>query len=112
GQLACWGDNTKGEASPPVGTYTAVSTGTEYACAVRTGGTPACWGDNSHSTALPVAPVIAISAGVYHSCAVLLGGTLSCFGDNTAGGATPPAGTFSGPAISAGELYTCGIKLN
>jgi hypothetical protein len=49
GSIACWGDNTYGQASPPAGSdFTAVSAGADLACAVRSDGSLGCWGDNTY----------------------------------------------------------------
>jgi hypothetical protein len=40
----CWGDNTYGHATPPSGTFTAISAGGNTTCAVRTNGKLVCWG--------------------------------------------------------------------
>jgi len=47
GIVACWGDNTSGQASPLPGTFTAVSAGSAHTCGIRTSGTLKCWGDNT-----------------------------------------------------------------
>ena len=41
--LACWGYNVDGEATPPAGSFRALSVGYHGACAIRTAGTLACW---------------------------------------------------------------------
>ena len=47
GTLACWGDNSfDGQATPPTGSFRAVSAGELHSCGLRTDGTLACWGDN------------------------------------------------------------------
>jgi alpha-tubulin suppressor-like RCC1 family protein len=54
--IACWGDNSSGEATPPAGTFASVSAGYNFACGVRTNGTIACWGENLAGNATPPAP--------------------------------------------------------
>ena len=44
GTLACWGENSYGQATPPAGTFSQVSAGDDHTCGVRTDGTLACWG--------------------------------------------------------------------
>ena len=45
GSIACWGANTHGQASPPTGSFTAISSGDKGSCAVRQGdGVVVCWG--------------------------------------------------------------------
>ena len=57
GTVACWGDNSFGEATPPAGTFLSVSAGNLFACGVRTDGTVVCWGGNfAGATSPPAAP--------------------------------------------------------
>ena len=51
GTVACWGDNSAGEATPPAGAFASVSVGAYFACGLRTDSTIACWGNNSVSDA-------------------------------------------------------------
>jgi alpha-tubulin suppressor-like RCC1 family protein len=80
---------------------TALSIGGGSACAITTGGSVVCWGDNSagklgngstkpnSSTPVPVmglsSGVTAISVGGGSACAVTAGGGVVCWGDNTVG---------------------------
>jgi murein DD-endopeptidase MepM/ murein hydrolase activator NlpD len=109
GSLACWGEDTYGQATPPAGTFSQVTAGYEHTCGVRTDGTLACWGDNTYGQATPPAGTFGqVSAGDYHTCGVRTDGTLACWGRNNYGQAAPPAGTFS--EISAGDQHTCAVK--
>jgi murein DD-endopeptidase MepM/ murein hydrolase activator NlpD len=111
GTLACWGDNTYGQATPPAGTFTQVSAGGTDTCGVRTGGTLACWGNNDYGQATPPAGTFTqVSAGPWHTCGVRTGGTLACWGNNDDGKATPPAGTFT--QVSVAGVHACGVKTN
>jgi hypothetical protein len=58
GTLACWGDNTYGQATPPAGTYTALSSGGGATCALKTDGTLACWGYKADALANPPRPAV------------------------------------------------------
>jgi alpha-tubulin suppressor-like RCC1 family protein len=122
GQAKCWGYNVNGQlgdgvpdhgspaangddiSSTPVSvssisTATAISAGSYLACALLSGGTAKCWGDNSvgqlgdgttisSPTPIPVfgiSTATAISAGYAHACALLSGGTVKCWGYNHSG---------------------------
>ena len=111
GSIACWGDNSDGQATPPAGHFTAVSAGGAHTCALRSDGSIACWGDNSDGQASPPAGTdfTAVSAGNGHTCALRSDGSIACWGDNSDGQASPPAGTdFT--AVSAGSIDTCAVK--
>jgi len=110
GTLACWGDNSNGQATPPSGTFTQVSAGFAHNCVLRTDSTLACWGDNSFGqlNGIPSGTFSQVSAGQNHTCAIKTDGTLACWGDNSFGQATAPTGTFS--QVSAGFAHTCAIK--
>jgi alpha-tubulin suppressor-like RCC1 family protein len=82
-------------------TATAVAGGDDHACALLSGGTVSCWGDNTYgqlglsadpttgtsAVTTPVAVpdlsnVTAIAAGLTHTCAIISGGTVECWGSN------------------------------
>jgi alpha-tubulin suppressor-like RCC1 family protein len=147
GAVQCWGDNTNGQlgngtttGSPTPAmvlglstTATAISAGNQFACALLTGGSMACWGGNVHgnlgngtivSSLTPTAPtglgnITAVNASNGRTCA-LSGGTVQCWGDNALGelgvGTTndsylPVAvpGLSGITAISAGGFFTCAL---
>ncbi len=157
GSVECWGDdnyeelgdgNTAGDfgngtfsiSSTPVAVVgltgaTAIAVGGVHTCALLTGGTVDCWGDNfdgqlgdgtTTASATPVAVsglsgAIAIAAnGGHHTCALLTGGTVECWGNNDAGqlgngtttNSTTPvavAGLTGVTAIAAGFEQTCAV---
>ena len=93
GTLACWGRNGIGQATPPAGSFTAVSAGVEPQLRpAGRDGTLACWGDNGFGQASPPAGTFsAVSAGGFATAAALrTDGTLACWGRNVNGQATPP----------------------
>lgn len=114
GTVKCWGANGNGELGngtttnswTPVPVYSSgttpltnvaqVSAGSYHACALISGGTVECWGDDgtgqlgNGSTTDSSYPVqvsgitsaSTVSAGGEHSCALASGGTVECWGDN------------------------------
>jgi len=148
GTVSCWGYNLDGQLgngesanrhSTPVDVKNlsgavAVAAGGNFSCALRNGGTVACWGGNGsgqlgkgdESPALtPVAVVdltgvTAISAGQAHACAVKTDGSVACWGDGLNGqlGSGKPESKSSpvvvgslpeASMVSAGERSTCAL---
>ncbi len=151
GYVYCWGDNVYGKAGqPPMTngtvpiprrisgsrTYSAVTAGTQFTCALATDGLAYCWGYNAlnqlggGSTLLvehvPVAiegsaAFVSLAAGETHTCALTSAGASLCWGGNAYGelgvghsnprigpGATSGATTFA--ALDAGGFTTCGLS--
>ncbi len=108
GGLACFGERAAA-ASPPPGTFTAVSAGDRHACALRTDGTIACWGDDEAGQAKPPpGQFVKVSAGSDHTCALAKDGRISCWGSNASGEAAAPAGTFG--EVAAGFRTSCAVR--
>ncbi|WP_420611341.1 RCC1 domain-containing protein [Candidatus Poriferisodalis sp.] len=85
-----------GRASPPAGTFTAVSAGSLHGCGLRTDGQVECWGFNEQGQASPPPGAFtAVSAALWHTCGLRTGGEIECWGDDHFGQASPPAGTFA-----------------
>ena len=134
GEIECWGSNEKyagwnaetqeqewanaGQATPPAGTFTAVSVGTSHSCGLRTSGEIACWGnDESGQTNAPEGNFTAVSAGEEHTCGLRENGAIECWGDNEYGQVDTPTESgqqpYAGPrytAVSAGAEHTCAIR--
>jgi hypothetical protein len=106
--LACWGRNTDGQATPPAGTFTQVSSGGTHACALETDGSLACWGSNEAGQSTPPAGTFTqVNAGVSFTCGIQTDGTLACWGRNDYGQATPPAGAFT--QVTTGQFHACAV---
>ena len=125
GAIECWGSNNglewneetetfdvvhDGQATPPAGSFSAVSAGHSYTCAIRESGAIECWGSNSSGqTNAPAGSFSAVNAGNSHTCAIRAGsGAIECWGRNDDGETDAPAGSFS--AVSADYLYSCAIR--
>lgn len=149
GALYCWGDNHWGElgigsACPQLctlpfavkvhssQTFSAVSAGGEYTCAVTTGNVGYCWGRDDYgqlgigyatsspvTTPTQVAPSTTLGAVAFssiatshidfsddpdHTCGVSTAGAVFCWGDNSNGelGNGRFGGSVAAPAIIAG----------
>lgn len=149
GGVHCWGDNTYGQLGDgsvkqrllPVAVsglntnVTAVAVGEYHTCAIKSGGSPYCWGrnndgqlgDNSQTdryaptliTGLP--SVESIAPGNYHTCALTHAGVVYCWGQNAQGQLgdgtnterlSPIAVSGIGSdvvAITAGDFHTCAL---
>lgn len=112
GGAKCWGTNNFGQVGD--GTTTSqktpagvtglasgvktIATGGGQACAVTTGGTTFCWGNNDYGqlgigtadssnvpVQLTVAPVASLALGWTHSCARTMSGIAKCWGSGTNG---------------------------
>jgi alpha-tubulin suppressor-like RCC1 family protein len=154
GKVSCWGDNGAGQLGDGLpydsGTRVAqalvaqnvagmsdaiaIASGVGHSCAVRRGGTVACWGVNSFGqlgdgtrqrSSAPVAVsgvtgAIAIAAGTSFTCAVIDDGTVQCWGANYSGQlgddskvdratAAPVRGLTGAIAVATAEHHACAI---
>ena len=155
GTISCWGANNYGQLGNGQSTgdseddntdslvpvqvegiadATAITTGEEYSCALREGGTVYCWGTNWYgqlgngteagsSTPMQVVGIndaTAITAGRSHSCALHQAGTISCWGNNIwgqLGNGTDAeflvpvqvVGITDATAITAGWQHSCAL---
>jgi alpha-tubulin suppressor-like RCC1 family protein len=149
GVVRCWGDNTYGQladgSTTPravprtvggLGTgVLAVASGHYHGCAITSGGTVRCWGDNDvgqlgdgtwdrRSTPVAVsglpANIVAVAAGSYHTCALTAGGAVWCWGYNGFGqlgngtdtDTTAPvqvSGLATAVGLSLGADHSCAV---
>jgi alpha-tubulin suppressor-like RCC1 family protein len=152
GTVSCWGFNEDGELGNPapwprsptpvavngIDDAVAITAGAFHTCAIRDGGSVACWGyDHSGqlgdgATVSSPSPVtvtgiddaVSIAGGRYHTCAVHRTGTVSCWGSNDYGAigngtdhnyfTTPVAVTGLSDAVEvvAGDYDTCALRVN
>jgi alpha-tubulin suppressor-like RCC1 family protein len=148
GGVKCWGSNDNGElgnntqteADTPVDVtgltsgVVAIAAGSFSTCAITSGGTLKCWGDNSFGrlgtgdTTHRLTPVniltgvVAVSIGNDHTCTLMSAGGVKCWGfnDNKQVGDTTTTWRLtpvdvvglSGAikAISAGSSHTCALN--
>ena len=105
-----WLRSTEITISPPATSYSAVSAGNDYTCAIRTSDNAiACWGWNDQGqTDAPPGSYSAVSAGSSHTCAIRGTGAIACWGRNVEGQSDAPDGEFT--AVSAGAGHTCAIR--
>ncbi len=96
GTLSCWGDDTLDGGildGVPEGTYTTISVGEQFACALDPMGAPTCWGmlewlEGAFAVQSPPDPPLAtVVAGSFFACGVGLDDLLACWGADEE---TPP----------------------
>jgi len=146
GGVRCWGDNDRGELGDGTTTSRAeprdvvglssgvieVTAGAYHTCALTSGGTVKCWGDNYLSSFPEVNPtpsdvpgteggVTHVVAGSYHTCAIMADTTARCWGagedgqlgdGNTASrsaAAVEVVGLTGVTSLAAGHWHTCAL---
>jgi Regulator of chromosome condensation (RCC1) repeat len=129
--IVCWPSSelTFGLQSPPAGRFSEVSlSATRFlACAVRTSGRVACWGQNTAGeTQPPARTFLQVSAGgnfTYgYACGITTVRSVACWGDNHDGIRNVPTGQFTqvaaggnlanNGASGAGSDYACAIRVS
>jgi alpha-tubulin suppressor-like RCC1 family protein len=101
GQVVCWTASvlTPGVALAGLTDATAVAVGSTFKCALRTGGSVVCWGNNAYgnlgnaTTAASATPVpvfgltdaTSVVAGEHYACALRRTGAVVCWGRNQSG---------------------------
>jgi hypothetical protein len=111
GTVACWGDNAKGQSTPPSGKFSQISAGGYHTCGLYLDGTVACWGDNALGQSTPpngkFSQVSAGSSYTSNTCGLHIEGTVVCWGDNRYRQNIHPDGKFS--QISVRSFNPCGL---
>ena len=106
-EVACWGRNDDGQASPPSGTFIDIAAGRSHSCGIRTDQTVVCWGENDDGQASPPAgEFAAISAYGSYSCGVRTDSTALCWGSESL---ELGSGFLD---IAAGDGNVCGVLTN
>jgi hypothetical protein len=104
GQVRCWGHDQV-EATPPSGSFLAVSTGIYESCAIRESGELACWGRNFIG-APPAGSFSQVSVGTAHACAIRRDDHQGvCWGRDDLHGIPESLGEAS--AIASGDSHAC-----
>jgi len=108
GEIACWGNDDLGQATPLSGPFVQIASGDDFSCGLQDSGTVECWGDNEHGqTEAPSDAFQMIAAGGFHACGIGLDGGVSCWGKDTKGQASPPEARFI--SMGLGFSHGCGI---
>ncbi len=106
--IECWGiyEDYRPSVERPTGVFTKVGVGDFHACAIDSGGSLACWGDDDYGqTAAPKGTFVDVDGGDLYTCAVEASGAVQCWGSYTGG---PKTGSFV--ALSTNSNNGCGIR--
>ncbi|MET0340920.1 MAG: hypothetical protein ABW252_07955 [Polyangiales bacterium] len=110
--LRCWGNTADRATTPATGTFTSVTNGLGFSCAIGTDKSVSCWGANSmgQAPALRRGRYEQISAGETNACGLLDDWSIRCWGGNVNNQSTPPAGPYR--AIDVGPEHGCAIAFD
>ncbi|KAH7430046.1 hypothetical protein KP509_09G080300 [Ceratopteris richardii] len=113
GLVDCWGNDTFGQASPPMEQMVSVTAGDFFTCGIMASTRHAiCWGQDTNSTEMqpPNTSFVSIFAGRYHICGVEQDTFKTlCWGNNTYRQATPVEG-YNFTVITGGYSFTCALR--
>jgi len=105
-RIVCAGRNDSGQADPPTGTFTFITTGNAFGCGIRTGGQVACWGS---PVAGQVNPPLVIATGLSarfdRRCLIVSNGPPQCWGIFE-----PPTTSETLLSVSNGWRHSCGLR--
>ena len=118
--LDCWGDDARGQASPPEGQFRMVSAGGNHSCGITVDQQLVCWGDQEVTKRVPTGTFLAVSSGDEHACAITTldqdnHNRLTCWGVPDTHGRTDNLGVESNygwKQVSAGKEHNCVIRNN
>jgi alpha-tubulin suppressor-like RCC1 family protein len=108
GELDCWGESYDwGDVRAPSGTFIAI----DGQCAIRSDGTPTCWGGTSLArTSPPDGEFTSVAASDLHACAIATDGTIHCWGDSAYYETAAPAGAFL--QVDTGAHHSCAVGVD
>ncbi|KAJ8484648.1 hypothetical protein OPV22_017133 [Ensete ventricosum] len=95
------------------GSYSSLTSGRGFTCAVNASGSVKCWGPRNRTIqdAFASSNMSTIVAGDSHVCGIDVGGSLICRGNSDTGQATPPLGSaFEFGSLALGSNHTCAIR--
>ena len=109
GRVSCWGGDDVGQASPPQGTFVALSVNYGQSCGIRTDTSLACWGTWGEVDHLPTEPGFTMIATgpVGNGCAVNARGYVSCWQYEERH--PDQVGNFNAVGL---DYYVCGSSLD
>jgi alpha-tubulin suppressor-like RCC1 family protein len=110
GSVACWGVDDSGQATAPIGTFTQVTTGSEF-CGLAADARVSCWG-RAFPTGEPTGSFIQIAGGAT-PCGIRTDGSIACWDIDPIYGwrmQYVPSGTFT--QLSVGDATACAVRDN
>jgi hypothetical protein len=111
GTVACWGDDTWGQASPPEGRFTDIAAGRMTVCAIGIDSHISCWGRGLYGAADPPAGhYSALAIGGDTGCAIsTIDESLDCWGADLGRPPDVPAAALAIGDNIAGLIGTNGV---
>ncbi len=109
GEIVCWGQNNRGQTSPPDGRFDEIAAGHSHACALNDG-TLICWGGGFPDGAESIQGIpqlSAIQAGIVFICGLTPDADMACLRNHDSELAITP-GPFTD--IGTGLHHACAIR--
>jgi hypothetical protein len=110
GSIACWGDDSAGEASPPAAGVQTVAAQFDLSCNLLASGEIDCFGGDGYSLEPASGQFTDLALGYYNACGVRTSGEVDCWGDDVFGESSPPLGAFT--SVSTMLHHSCGVRVN
>ena len=110
GVIVCWGQNDRGQASPPNGSFDEIAAGRDHACALD-GGALICWGWRFRGgDVIQEIPLLTdIQAGFAFTCGLTPSDDMACW-DNRYSELEITHGPFI--SLGVGLIHACAIKVD